>query len=75
MLLVITIGYQPGGFGFFGMALIISGVSSFVSYYYSDKIVLGISGARPANPQEDKLFTQVAENFVSEQEFQGQNFM
>jgi heat shock protein HtpX len=55
-------GYQPGGFGFFGMALIISGVSSFVSYYYSDKIVLGISGARRATPQEDKLFTQVVEN-------------
>lgn len=55
-------GYAPGGFGYFGMALIISGVSSFVSYYYSDKIVLGISGARVAHPTEDKLFTQVAEN-------------
>jgi heat shock protein HtpX len=55
-------GYAPGGFGYFGMALIISGVSSFFSYYYSDKIVLGISGARPAHPTEDKLFTQVAEN-------------
>lgn len=56
------IGYQPGGFGYFGMALVISGVSSFVSYYYSDKIVLGISGARKAHPIEDKLFTQVADN-------------
>lgn len=55
-------GYAPGGFGYFGMALIISGVSSFVSYYYSDQIVLGISGARRAHPTEDKLFTQVAEN-------------
>lgn len=55
-------GYQPGGFGYFGMALIISGISSFVGYYYSDKIVLGISGARRATPQEDKLFTQVVEN-------------
>ena len=55
-------GYQPGGIGYFGMALIISGISSFVSYYYSDKIVLGISGARHATPQEDKLFTQVVEN-------------
>lgn len=55
-------GYQPGGLGFFGIALIVSGVSSFFSYYYSDKIVLGISGARRANPKEDKLFTQVAEN-------------
>jgi heat shock protein HtpX len=55
-------GYAPGGLGYFGVALIISGVSSFVSYYYSDQIVLGISGARKANPIEDKLFTQVAEN-------------
>jgi heat shock protein HtpX len=55
-------GYEPGGLGFFGIALIISGISTFVSYYYSDKIVLGISGARVATPQEDKLFTQVAEN-------------
>lgn len=56
------IGYQPGGFGYFGMALIVSGISSFVSYYYSDKIVLGISGARPANIAQDKLFTSVIEN-------------
>lgn len=56
------LGYEPGGFGYTGMALIISGVSSFISYYYSDQIVLGISGARPAHSIEDKLFTQVAEN-------------
>jgi heat shock protein HtpX len=55
-------GYAPGSFGYFGMALVISGISSFVSYYYSDKIVLGISGARRATPTEDKLFTQVVEN-------------
>src|SRR6266498_2054350 len=57
-------GYQPGGLGYFGMALVISGVSSFVSYYYSDKIVLGISGARPATPREDKLFSQVTQNLA-----------
>ena len=56
------LGYAPGGFGYFGMALVVSGVSSFVSYYFSDQIVLGISGARPANKSEDKLFTQVADN-------------
>ena len=55
-------GYQPDGFGLVGIALIVSGISSFVSYYYSDKIILGISGARRATPQEDKLFTQVVEN-------------
>lgn len=55
-------GYQTGGFGYVGIALIVSGVSTFISYYYSDKIVLGISGARVANSKEDKLFTSVAEN-------------
>jgi heat shock protein HtpX len=55
-------GYEPGGLGFAGIALIVSGVSTFVSYYYSDKIVLGISDARLATKQEDKVFTSVAEN-------------
>lgn len=55
-------GYGVGGFGYVGIALIFSGISTFISYYYSDKIVLGISGARIANPKEDRLFTSVAEN-------------
>ena len=55
-------GYQTGGLGYVGIALIVSGISTFVSYYYSDKIVLKISGARVANSKEDKLFTSVAEN-------------
>lgn len=52
-------GYGPS---FVGFALILSGVSSFAGYWYSDKIILGISGARPANKTEDLLFRQVAEN-------------
>jgi heat shock protein HtpX len=55
-------GYEVGGFGYVGIALIVSGVSTFFSYYYSDKIVLGISGARVASSKEDRLFTSVAEN-------------
>jgi len=58
----IYMGYEPGGLGFVGIALIVSGVSTFVSYWFSDKIVLGISRARLANSREDKLFTSVAEN-------------
>lgn len=54
--------YPVGGFGYVGIALIVSGVSTFISYYYSDKIVLSISGARLANSKEDRLFTSVAEN-------------
>jgi len=52
-------GYVPS---FVGFALILSGISSFAGYWYSDKIILGISGARQANKEEDRLFRQVAEN-------------
>ena len=55
-------GYEPGGLGYVGLALIISGISSFISYWYSDKIVLSISGARVANSYEDRLFTSVVDN-------------
>lgn len=60
----IYMGYEPGGIGFMGIALIVSGVSSFISYYYSDKIVLSISKARPANRKDDFLFYTVAENIA-----------
>lgn len=54
------IGYQPGGLGFAGLALIVSGLMSFGGYYYSDKIVLGISGAKEADRSRDfKLYTAV----------------
>jgi len=55
-------GYEVGGLGYFGLALIISGISSVGGYYFSDKIILGISGARPANKKTDFLFYTVAEN-------------
>jgi len=47
-----------------GVALIVSGISSFVGYYFSDQIVLGISGARPADRKRDFLFYTVAENIA-----------
>ncbi|KKU01715.1 MAG: Protease HtpX-like protein [Candidatus Woesebacteria bacterium GW2011_GWE1_45_18] len=55
-------GYEPGGLGVAGLALIISGLITFVSYYASDKIVLSISGARPADRKRDYNFYTVAEN-------------
>jgi len=57
-------GYQPGGLGMVGIALIISGLMSFGSYWFSDKIVLAISGARPANRKRDFNFYTVAENLA-----------
>ena len=60
----IYMGYEPGGLGFLGIALIISGLMSFGGYYFSDKIVLGISGARPADRRRDFEFFTVAENLA-----------
>jgi len=58
----IYLGYEPGGFGIFGIALILSGLMSLGGYYFSDKIVLGISGARPADRKRDFIFYTVSEN-------------
>jgi heat shock protein HtpX len=56
------------GFGFgldmVGIALIFSGVMSFASYWWSDKIILGISGARAATRQEFFNFYTLAENLA-----------
>jgi heat shock protein HtpX len=55
-------GYQTSGFELTGLALVISGVMSFASYYYSDRIILGLSGAKPADRKHDFQFYTVAEN-------------
>lgn len=57
-------GYELGGLGYFGVAAIISGIMSFISYYNSDKIVLAISGARPADKNRDRIFYSVTENLA-----------
>lgn len=50
------------GDSFIIFALIFSAISSFSSYWYSDKIVLATSRARPADLRENKLFYSVAQN-------------
>lgn len=49
-------------FSFVGIALIFSGITSYISYYNSDKIILSLSGARPADRQKDFNFFTVAQN-------------
>jgi len=44
------------------IGLIFSGTMSFASYYWSDKIILGISGAKEANKKEYFNFYTVTEN-------------
>ncbi len=55
---------QAMGYGLdiVGIALIFSGISSFLSYYYSDKIILTLSGAREANRKQNFQFYTVCEN-------------
>jgi heat shock protein HtpX len=59
------------GFGYgldvVGMALVFSGVMSFASYWWSDSIILGISGARPVKREEFFDYYTVTENLVSSQ--------
>lgn len=50
-----------------GMALIFSGVTSLGSYYFSDQIILGISGAKLAKRNEYFDFYTVAQNLASSQ--------
>lgn len=63
---VIAIGFDYP-LSIVGLALIFSGFTSFFSYYFSDKIVLTISGAKPANRQEHFDFYTVTENIVNSQ--------
>ncbi len=64
--LVIWVFSQIMGYGLetVGFALIFAGVGSFTSYWFSDKIILGMSGARPADRQRDFHFYTVTENLA-----------
>ncbi len=57
-------GYQSSGLEFTGIALVISGVMSFASYYFSDRIILTLSGARPADKRQDFQYFTVTENLA-----------
>ena len=54
-----TFGY---GLWMVGYALIFVGITSFVSFWWSDKIILSLSGARPADRKRDFHFYTVTEN-------------
>lgn len=65
--LVIAIGYVLGyalGYGsdFVWIATLFAVISSFSSYWWGDKLVLAMSGARPADRKKDFDFFTVSEN-------------
>lgn len=53
---------SPDALGFVGFALIITGIMNFVSYFFSDKIVLGISGAKPVSLNSNRQIYHLVEN-------------
>lgn len=56
-------GYgEIGGLGIVGISLIVAGVMNFISYYWSDKIVLGISGAKAISEAGNKELYRLVEN-------------
>ena len=53
---------EVGGLGVVGFALIMAGVMNFVSYFWSDKIVLGVSGAKPIQKKDNPEIYRIVEN-------------
>lgn len=66
MFITAAVYVMARGFGYgldlVGFALVGSGIGSFFSYYFSDRIILSISGARVATRQEFFDFYTVTEN-------------
>ena len=57
------LGYgKIGGLGITGFALIMAGIMNFVSYYWSDKIVLRISGAKLLKHDDNMEIYHLVEN-------------
>lgn len=50
------------GLSYAGIALILAGIMSFGSYYFSDKLVLATSGAKPLSKKQDPVLFDVVEN-------------
>ncbi|MFA5933091.1 MAG: M48 family metallopeptidase [Microgenomates group bacterium] len=62
---VIAMGFgygQVGGLGIVGFALVAAGIMNFVSYFWSDQIVLGISGAKLVEHDKNPEIYHLVEN-------------
>lgn len=57
-------GYEVGGLGIGGFALIVSGLSSLIGYYFSDSLVLAISKAKEADRKTYFNFYTTCENLA-----------
>lgn len=67
IIFITTIGYVFGkatgyGLSYAGIALILAGIMSFGSYYFSDQLVLATSGAKPLSKKQDPQLYDIVEN-------------
>ena len=61
---VIFVYGRASGYGlsYVGIGLIISGIMTFASYYYSDKMILGMSGAKQIKKRDNPQLFRIVEN-------------
>lgn len=69
ILVITTLGFVFGratgyGLSFAGFALILAGIMSFGSYYYSDQLVLATTGARALKKSDDPELFHMVENLA-----------
>lgn len=59
------LGYgEVGGVGIVGVALIMAGLMNFISYFWSDKIVLGVSRAKLIEKKDNPEIYRLVENLT-----------
>lgn len=69
VIFITAIGYVFGkasgyGLSYAGIALILAGIMSFGSYYFSDQLVIATSGAHPLKKSDDPELFHVIENLA-----------
>lgn len=52
----------PSALSFSGMALVVAGIMNFFTYYYSDRMVMAISGAKQIQKKDNPLLFKTVEN-------------
>lgn len=64
-LFLLAKGYQgPGALGIIGFALVVTGLINLGSYFYSDKLVMAVSGAKEIAKEDNRELYNTVENLA-----------